>query len=79
MTNDDLFAEQLSARLALRMQCLDLRQREVAKELQVSQQTVSKWLSGDAVPETRKLPALAAVLRMSVDALIAAPACRIDT
>lgn len=65
-----LVRTQFSLRLDLRMTYLGLRQRDVAAELQVSQQTVSKWRAGDALPSADKLPALAAALKCDVADLL---------
>ena len=47
-----------------------LSQEAVAEKLGVSRQTVSKWETGESVPETGKLAALAAALGVTVDWLL---------
>lgn len=49
---------------------LNLTQEQLAEKLQVARQTVSKWESGLAVPETAKIPRLAEVLACSTDQLL---------
>ena len=44
-------------------------QEELAARVQVSRQAVSKWETGDALPDLLKLLALADALRLSLDAL----------
>ncbi len=47
-----------------------LSQEALAERLGVSRQAVSKWETGEAMPETGKLAALAAALGVSVDWLL---------
>ena len=47
-----------------------LSQEALAERLGVSRQAVSKWETGEALPETNKLAALAAELGVSVDWLL---------
>ena len=47
-----------------------LSQDALAEAVGVSRQAISKWELGDAVPETAKLPALAAALGVSIDWLL---------
>ena len=47
-----------------------LSQDALADRLGISRQAVSKWETGESVPETGKLPALAAELGISVDRLL---------
>ena len=47
-----------------------LSQEALAERLGVSRQAVSKWETGEALPETGKLAALAAELGVSVDWLL---------
>ena len=47
-----------------------LSQEALAERLGVSRQAVSKWETGEALPETNKLSALAAELGVSVDWLL---------
>lgn len=48
----------------------DLTQEELAEKLNVSRQSVSKWESGQAVPELDKIVALSAVFDVSTDYLL---------
>lgn len=48
---------------------LGLSQEELAARLNVSRQAVSKWETGDSVPDLPKLLALADALNLSLDAL----------
>lgn len=48
---------------------LGLSQEELAAKLNVSRQAVSKWETGDSVPDLPKLLALANTLNVSLDAL----------
>ena len=43
--------------------------RQVAEALGVAPSAVSKWVSGQGVPRADKLPALAALLSCTIDAL----------
>ena len=47
-----------------------LSQEALAERLGVSRQAVSKWETGEALPETGKLAALAAALGVTVDWLL---------
>jgi len=49
---------------------LGLTQQEIADQLHISFQAVSKWENGAAYPDVALLPQLAAVLQTSVDALL---------
>ena len=49
---------------------LGLTQNQLAKELNVSFQAVSKWENGSAYPDIELLPKLAAALSTTVDALL---------
>jgi len=46
-----------------------LSQEELAERIQVSRQSVSKWETGDAMPDFNKLLALADALDISLDEL----------
>lgn len=50
-----------------------LSQKELAERLNVAQPSVHSWENGNADPKTDKLPALAAALGCSIDALFAEP------
>ena len=60
---------ELRERLAQTRKARGLSQEELAAQVGVSRQAVSKWETGDALPDLPKLLALADTLHMSVDAL----------
>ena len=60
------FSEKL---LALR-KANDLTQEQLAEKLDVSRQSISKWESGQAVPELDKIVALSAVFDVTTDYLL---------
>ncbi len=60
------FSEQL---LTLR-KAKDLTQEQLAEKLNVSRQSVSKWESGQSVPELEKIVALSAVFDVTTDYLL---------
>lgn len=47
-----------------------LSQDELAEQIGVSRQAISKWENGEALPETSKLPSLAKALEVSIDWLL---------
>ena len=49
---------------------LGLTQNQLAKSLNISFQSVSKWENGSAYPDIEMLPKLAAALNTTVDALL---------
>ena len=55
--------------LIQRRKQLGLSQESLAEKIQVSRQAVSKWETGEAMPDMTKLIALADALEMSLDAL----------
>ena len=55
--------------LIQRRKQLGLSQEALAEKIQVSRQAVSKWETGEAMPDMTKLMALADALDMSLDAL----------
>ena len=55
--------------LIQRRKQLGLSQESLAEKIQVSRQAVSKWETGEAMPDMTKLIALADALDMSLDAL----------
>lgn len=48
----------------------NMLQRDVAKSVNVSRSTVTKWETGEAVPRTDKLKKLAALFNCTVDDLL---------
>lgn len=48
----------------------DLTQEQLAEKLNVSRQSVSKWESGQAVPELEKIVAMSAVFDVTTDYLL---------
>jgi len=50
-----------------------ITQSSFAKDLKVSQPTVSDWLTGETTPSTSNLRAIAARTGLSLDDLLAAP------
>ena len=55
----------LGEALATEIDRRDMSQREAAELLGTTQQTVSKWVNGETVPDTDYIPAIANFLRMS--------------
>lgn len=47
-----------------------MNQEELAEKLQVSRQTLSKWETGEAVPDIEKCRALAEIFDVSLDELV---------
>ena len=47
-----------------------ITQEELAEKLQVSRQSVSKWETSEAYPETEKIIALCDIFGVTMDALI---------
>lgn len=52
---------------------LDLSQNEFAKQLFVTRQAVSRWESGDTIPNTDTLKLMAKTFHVSVDHLLGTP------
>jgi transcriptional regulator with XRE-family HTH domain len=69
-----LFAD----RLRTELRALRLSQAALAEQLGVSQQTVSKWLTGETQPRVKLLPALAEALGMEPTDLSAALVARAE-
>lgn len=61
---------QMGAFIARKRRELGLTQRELAQQLNLSCQAVSKWESGATMPDIVLLPQLAFLLNTSVDALV---------
>jgi len=55
--------------LAQKRRSLGMSQEALAERIQVSRQAVSKWETGEAMPDMTKLIALADALEISIDAL----------
>lgn len=55
---------------AKRRQCARLRQKDVARFLQISPTTVSMWESGASYPRAELLPKVAKLYKCSIDDLI---------
>ena len=64
--------------IAEKRRVLGLTQQKLADSLHVSFQAVSKWENGTALPDTAMLPALAAMLGTTVDALLGYAAPRLS-
>lgn len=60
------FADWLGVMLSER----DWRQRELAQHVGVSQQTASRWLSGQSIPSRAHVPGLAAALGVTVSQVL---------
>lgn len=56
----------IGSRIAERMAELDINQPDLARRMGVTNQAVSKWVRGEALPSGRRLPDLAAQLQCSV-------------
>ncbi len=65
-----LSAEHIGRRIALLRKEKRLSQEQLAEELNVSPQAVSKWETGKSIPETASLPLLARVLGQSIDSIL---------
>lgn len=65
-----LSAEHIGRRIALLRKEKRLSQEQLAEELNVSPQAVSKWETGKSVPETASLPLLSRVLGQSIDSIL---------
>ena len=60
----------LGSMILHKRKALGYTQQALADKLHVSFQAVSKWENGTACPEIELLPAIAAILGTSVDALL---------
>lgn len=49
-----------------------LSQAYVAEKLDITQQAIAKWETGESLPRADKLPQLAAILGCSIDELLCA-------
>ena len=59
-----------SERLLTLRKSLDLTQEQLAEKLNVSRQSVSKWESGQSVPELDKIVALSVIFGVTTDSLL---------
>ena len=62
----DIFAENLKKR----RKELGLTQKDLAYKIEYSEKSVSKWENGGGLPPTQLLPALASVLKTTIDELL---------
>ncbi|WP_052380701.1 helix-turn-helix domain-containing protein [Paenibacillus camerounensis] len=62
--------EKTGKRIALLRREKQLSQEQLAEQLHVSAQAISKWETGRSLPETATLPLLSAVLGQSIDSLL---------
>lgn len=60
----------LSEKLLTLRKANDLTQEQLAEKLDVSRQSVSKWESGQAIPEIDKIVALSTVFNVTTDYLL---------
>ncbi|MHA6533186.1 helix-turn-helix domain-containing protein [Paenibacillus sp. BAC0078] len=63
-------SEQVGKRIASFRKAKKLSQEQLAEQLNVSAQAISKWETGKALPETANLPQLARVLGHSIDHIL---------
>lgn len=61
----------IGANIQSRRRAVGLTQEQLAERLGVSRQTVAKWEAGDTTPDLANAGALAQVLDVSLDALVA--------
>ncbi|MCL2188132.1 MAG: methyltransferase domain-containing protein [Defluviitaleaceae bacterium] len=69
----------LAGNIARYRKQLGLTQEALAGQLNISFQAVSKWETGQTVPDTLLLPAIARALQVSIDTLLGYAAFRDDT
>lgn len=62
--------EQIGKRIAALRKAKGLSQEQLAQQLNVSTQAVSKWETGKSLPETATLPLLSAALSHSIDSIL---------
>jgi len=60
----------IEEKIAMARRSINLTQDQLAELLEVTRQTISKWESGLAFPETAKISKLADVLKVSCDYLL---------
>lgn len=61
---------EFSERLLQLRKGMDLTQEQLAEKLNVSRQSISKWESGQAVPELEKIVALSVIFDVTTDSLL---------
>lgn len=61
---------QLSHNIIQLRKAMGLSQEQLAEQLEVSRQSISKWETGQSVPELEKLMALSRIFGVSTDALL---------
>lgn len=61
---------ELSEKILTLRKASDLTQEQLAEKLSVSRQSISKWESGQAIPELEKLVALSAIFNVTTDYLL---------
>jgi transcriptional regulator with XRE-family HTH domain len=66
MDEQIVFRKQFGAGLTAWMRRRRVKQEGLAEVLGVTQQTISKWCAGDALPTVDKVPAIAAALRCEI-------------
>ena len=59
-----------SERLLTLRKGMDLTQEQLAEKMNVSRQSISKWESGQAVPELEKIIALSTIFDVTTDYLL---------
>ena len=64
------FARRINEAMELKGYPLRGRARVLSKEFQISDKGAGKWLKGEAMPETSKLPLLASFLGVSTEWLM---------
>jgi len=60
----------LSDNLASLRKIKELSQEELAEKLDVSRQTLSKWETGESIPDIEKCMVLAQIFEVSLDELV---------
>lgn len=64
--------QEIGSRIAEARRAQGMTQPELAEKMGISFQAVSNWERGESMPDIAKLPELAAILGMSIDALLGA-------
>ena len=71
LEGDSLDNKKIGRFIAAQRKQLSMTQRELAEQLNMSNRAVSKWETGEGYPDITVLPALAEILRVTVDELLA--------